>query len=299
MALARLVIGRLPLVHPFRSNPGRDVNAVYVRSPVELMDQTAILRIGDQPLPLKELVSRLYRYGLVPALLKDWVIDQTVATVDLSEAEKQAAQEQFIQAHQLVSEERQQAFVQQRGLSLEQLPLLAQRQYQLEKYKQQTWGAQLESHFLQRKSQLDRVIYSLIRSQEAGLAQELYFRLQDDGESFAELARTYSEGQEAQTGGLVGPVELSVPHPTLARMLSLSQPGQLWPPTKIGEWYVVVRHEKFLPAQLNEATRKRLLDELFNGWLQDQLQGLTLTLAPSPDPIPVDREDASDDAAKP
>ena len=36
-------------------------------------------------------------------------------------------------------------------------------------------------------------------------------------------------GQEAQTGGLIGPVELSVPHPALARILSISKPGQLWP----------------------------------------------------------------------
>jgi len=247
---------------------------------MELTDPPTLIRIGEQPLSTAEFVARLYRYGLVPSLLKEWVIDQTAATIELTEAEQQEAQEQFIQAYHLVTEERQQTFVQQRGLSLEQLPLLAQREYQLEKYKHQTWQAQIESYFLQRKGQLDRVIYSLIRTQEAGLAQELYFRLQDDGESFAALARTYSEGQEAQTGGLVGPVELSVPHPTLARMLSLSQPGQLWPPTKIGDWYVVVRHEKFLPAQLNDATRKRLLNELFNSWLQEQLQGLTVTVAP-------------------
>jgi parvulin-like peptidyl-prolyl isomerase len=116
------------------------------------------------------------------------------------------------------------------------------------------------------------VLYSLIRIKEAGLAQEIYFRVHDDGESFVELAREYSEGQEAQTGGLIGPVELSVPHPVLARMLSVSQPGQVWSPTPIGEWFVIARLEKFLPAQFDPATRQRLLDELFKSWLQQQLQ---------------------------
>jgi hypothetical protein len=30
--------------------------------------------------------------------------------------------------------------------------------------------------------------------------------------------------------------------------------------------------EKFLPARLDEATRQRLIDELFNTWLAEQVQ---------------------------
>ena len=75
---------------------------------------------------------------------------------------------------------------------------------------------------------------------------------------------------------------LSVPHPALARILSISQPGQLWPPTRVGEWFVVVQLEKFFPARLDDPTRQRLLDELFNTWLIERVQGLlqdNLTLA--------------------
>ena len=73
-----------------------------------------------------------------------------------------------------------------------------------------------------------------------------------------------------------------MPHPALARILSISQPGQLWPPTRVGEWFVVVQLEKFFPARLDDPTRQRLLDELFNTWLIERVQGLlqdNLTLA--------------------
>lgn len=56
-------------------------------------------------------------------------------------------------------------------------------------------------------------------------------------------------------------------------MLSISQPGQLWPPTRVGEWFVVVRLEKFLPAKLDDGTRQRMLDELYNNWLTEQVKG--------------------------
>jgi parvulin-like peptidyl-prolyl isomerase len=230
---------------------------------------TAVLQIGQKTLTIAELLELLQQAQLMPRLVQEVVLQAALAAIDCDPEE---ACQTFCQQQQLFTEEQRQAWLAQRQMSAEQLTALALREVKLTRFKEATWGSQVESYFLQRKSQLDRVLYSLIRIKEAGLAQEIYFRVHDDGESFVELAREYSEGQEAQTGGLIGPVELSVPHPVLARMLSVSQPGQVWSPTPIGEWFVIARLEKFLPAQFDPATRQRLLDELFKSWLQQQLQ---------------------------
>ena len=58
-------------------------------------------------------------------------------------------------------------------------------------------------------------------------------------------------------------------------MLTHSQPGQLWTPMQIGEWVVIVRLEKFIPAQLDETMRQQLLNELFAEELQHQLNQLS------------------------
>lgn len=232
---------------------------------------TDSLKVGDRIYPTETLLPLLNRYGLMPQLIRELVIDQALEAVELTPEEQSAALERFDQANNVQSEEQRQLLAQQQQMSLEELTARILREEKLNKYKTETWGPKIESYFLQRKSQLDRVLYSLIRTQEAGLAQELYFRIHDDGQPLADLAREYSEGQEAQTGGLIGPVELSVPHPTLSRMLSISQPGQIWPPTRIGEWFIVVRLEKFLPAKLDDPTRQRLLDELFGTWLKEEI----------------------------
>jgi parvulin-like peptidyl-prolyl isomerase len=233
---------------------------------------SSVLHIGDQVLAAADVLPLLQRYGMLPTLIKELVVDHAIAAVTLTPEQTTQALNQFLQANQATTPEQQQGFLAQRGLTEADLLALAQRAQKLQQYKVDTWGHQVESHFLQRKGHLDRVLYSLIRTQNAGLAQELYFRIKDDGQPLADLARQYSEGQEAQTGGLIGPVELSVPHPALARILSISQPGQLWPPTRVGEWFVVVRLEKFLPARLDDATRQRLIDELFNTWLAERVQ---------------------------
>ncbi len=53
-------------------------------------------------------------------------------------------------------------------------------------------------------------------------------------------------------------------------MPSVSQPGQLWHPICLEEWLVIVRLEKFIPAQLYKLVRQRLLSELFAARLQEQ-----------------------------
>ena len=55
-------------------------------------------------------------------------------------------------------------------------------------------------------------------------------------------------------------------------MLSISQIGQLWLPIQLGKWFVILRLEKFIPAVLNDAMRQQLLNALFEGWIQEQVQ---------------------------
>ncbi|MFN6296838.1 MAG: peptidylprolyl isomerase, partial [Microcystis sp.] len=107
-------------------------------------------------------------------------------------------------------------------------------------------------------------------------------RIQDRENSFAELAKKYSQGAEAETGGLIGPVELSSPHPQIGQILKASKPGQLWPPTQVGEWVVIVRLEKYLSCELDTPTRQRLRNDLFQQWLTAQMQTVKFISASNP-----------------
>jgi len=239
---------------------------------IALKSMTIVLQIGNRTITDEEIVPLLANYQLLPKLLRELLIDQVVSSVSYAPEEIARTCQQFYEQNQLTSETARQAWLNHRGMTLGQLEALVTRGLRVEKFKQITWGHKLESCFLERKAHLDKVIYSLIRTQDLGVAQELYFRIQAQEQSFAELAREYSQGPEAQTGGLTGPVELSNSHPEIAQLLSISQPGQLWPPTRLGDWLVIIRLEKFIPAQLDEPMRQRLLHELFVAWLSQQLQ---------------------------
>jgi parvulin-like peptidyl-prolyl isomerase len=205
-----------------------------------------ILQFDRHTLTAEEIVSRLTSYQMLPQLWRELTIDAAITHIELTPSEQAHALEQFNLKYQLATPAERQAWGMRYGMTNEQLDALAKRELKIEKFKITTWEHCLESHFLTHKSKLDRVIYSLLRTDNAEVASELYFRIKAKEQSFAELAREYSLGPEAQTGGLLGPVQLSQPHPVLAKMLISAQPGQLYPPTRLGEWFVILRLEKRL-----------------------------------------------------
>ena len=231
-----------------------------------------VLRIGSRSISAEDLLPLMAGYQMLPKFIQELVIDDAIADVSCTAEEAEQAKQTFYAQNNIADEASRQTWLTAYGMTAEQLEALATREKKIETFKQDTWGPKLESYFLERKGKLDKVIYSLIRTKDVGIAQEIYFRILEEEQPFSELAREYSQGPEAQTDGLIGPVELSVPHPNLAQMLSVSQPGQLCPPTRVGEWIVIVRLERFVPAQLDDGMRQRLLNERFQIWLQEQTQ---------------------------
>ncbi|MCU0534478.1 MAG: peptidylprolyl isomerase [Hydrococcus sp. Prado102] len=231
-----------------------------------------VIQIGELELNDEDLFPLLAQYRMLPQLAREVIIERAIANIECTNEEETLARQRFYQQYQITTEAQIKLWLKHHGMTPDQLDRLVMREIKLEKYKQETWGSQVESQFLQSKRQLDRVVYSLIRSKDAGIAQELFFRIQEGETSFTELARKYSEGTEAETGGLIGPVELNVPHPKIAQMLSATRPGQLIPPTRVGDWWIVLRLEKYLSAQLDDQMRQRILNELFQAWLNSEYQ---------------------------
>ncbi len=245
---------------------------------------TKIFQVGETEVNLEDLPTLLSRYQLLPHLFKQLIIDKAIAEFDCTPDEKVSAVAAFYQQHRLETEAERLAWCKQNRTTQANIEITAVRQLLVNKFKDATFAAKVESYFMSRKQHLDRVIYSLIRTNDPNLAQELYFRIVEAEDSFADLARSYSQGLEASTGGIVGPTSLSKPHPIIAKVLSVSQPGQLWAPMPLENWTVILRLEQFIPAQLDDSMRVHLIDELFEQWIQQQIQEVEMesTLVVSP-----------------
>jgi parvulin-like peptidyl-prolyl isomerase len=233
---------------------------------------TAVIQTGEQIITASELIPLLTNYQMLPRLVTEYIIDEAIASIECTPEEIATALQQFALAHQLTTETEKTAWLDRHQLNLEQFTAIATRNLKINKFKQATWGDLVRPYFYKHKQQFDRVIYSIIWVEDMDLAQEIYFRIQENEQTFAELAQQYSQGAEAQLGGLVGPVELrTVPQP-LSQALSTNKAEGYTLPMRLGKWMTVVRLEKYFNAPLDEPTRQRILNELYKNWLQQQLQ---------------------------
>lgn len=229
------------------------------------------IKTGNETMTAWEIIPRLKRYQMLPLLIKEAIIDEAIAEIECTEEETRLACDSFYKQHRLTTEEARQAWCETHGMSLTDIADIATRNLKIEKFKQERWGGGLTSYFLRRKGQLDKVFFSIIRIAEMGLAQELYFRL-EEGQSFAELAKTYSQGQEAAGGGVVPPVEIGSLPPAFEAVFASRSSGDILPPFPMGKEFVLLKIEQKTSAQLDAMTHQRLLNEQFQVWLNKEVE---------------------------
>ena len=139
-----------------------------------------------------------------------------------------------------------------------------------QEYIREQFAPKAEARFLERKNELDQVVYSLLRLANNFLARELYLQIESGESNFADLAKRYAEGPERNTNGIVGPVSLTQAHPVLVEKLRVSQPGVLLEPFRISNWWLVVRLERYSPATFTPEVSDRMCREMFDAWIAEE-----------------------------
>ena len=181
------------------------------------------LRIGQRELTSEEVFRYLSTSKLLPQFVRDIVLEDALQAVPYTLEELSAAVQAIGRQPQ------------HQNLDAKSLNLLALRSLRLEKFKLISWGNNVESYFLKRRQDLDQVVCSIIQTPDTSLAQELYFRVQNQEDTFESLSLQYSQSSETQPGGKLGPLPLSQLHPEIAKHLRGLKPGQMAPVFILGQ----------------------------------------------------------------
>jgi parvulin-like peptidyl-prolyl isomerase len=221
-------------------------------------------------LPLESL-RLLAEQGMLRSVLRQGLMIEAVAGEVLTDEQRNNALRAFAQERGLDSQEALQRFCQAHLLSAPALNHQAELPLRVQLHCQQYYSAKAEARFLERKHQLDQVVYSLLRLRSRGLARELFIQLQEGESNMADLSTQFSEGPERATRGIVGPVPLAQAHPQLVERLRSAEPGVLVEPFQIEQWWLVVRLESLRQATFDQRTAMQMSQELFDQWLDQQV----------------------------
>ena len=178
-----------------------------------------------------------------------------------------------------------------RGWSSADLDFHICRPEALRRFAKQRFSPGLEDSFLSTRGSRDEVIYSLLRVRDAGLARELWIRLEEGETTFAEAAHQHGVGEEAQRKGVIGPMTIGSLQPEILQdILRSLRPGELSAPRQIGEWFVLMRLEQLKPARFDEVMREQMLQEALSAFIGERVKRLLAGQGDSLEPIHYDLE---------
>ncbi|MEA5597861.1 peptidylprolyl isomerase [Rivularia sp. UHCC 0363] len=136
---------------------------------------------------------------------------------------------------------------------------------------------QVESFFY--KNQLDfvaAVTYEVVFD-NYDLALELFYGLQENELTFPEIAREYIPIPELRrAGGYQGIRHRKDFRPEIASRVFAATPPEVIKPIITPKGVYLIWVEEIIQPELNEQLREQIITDLFNGWLQHQIQQMQI-----------------------
>ena len=212
----------------------------------------------------------LDRFNLLKPLVERMVISEAIANAAVSEEQLEQARLGLLQQRGFDGIEQWAELLEQLGSSEEQVLERLRFAIRRRSLMRERFAAKAEARFLERKNEMDQVVYSLLRLENSFLARELYLQIESGESNFADLAKRYAEGPERNTNGIVGPVSLTQAHPALVEKLRIAQPGVLLEPFRISDWWLVVRLERYAPATFTDEVSDQMCQEMFDAWVDKE-----------------------------
>ena len=214
--------------------------------------------------------SLLRKYNLLKPLVEQMITSEAIAGVPVPADALEKAKLELLDQRGFETMEQWSEMLADLGRTDEEVIDRLERVIRRQEYIRERFAPKAEARFLERKNELDQVVYSLLRLANNFLARELYLQIESGESNFADLAKRYAEGPERNTNGIVGPVSLTQAHPALVEKLRVAQPGVLLEPFRIADWWLVVRLERYSPATFTPEVSDRMCREMFDAWIEEE-----------------------------
>ncbi|MBD2199793.1 MULTISPECIES: peptidylprolyl isomerase [Calothrix] len=249
------------------------------------MEPLSFLTVNEQPISLEQAVKYLQASGkltqFIGEIIRQYIIDQEINIrddIDISSALTEQAIIDFRLKNQLTDPQTFQEWLKKNGTDYQTFHSSIAFNFKLEKLRALVTEPKLPEYFIERKIYLDRVVISRIFVDNRELSEELHTQIEEGG-SFEQLAKEYSLTEDRIVNGMMGAISRGTLPDIVRAAIDAANPGELIGPIEIEGRYGLFRVEQFLPASLEDTQLKQTLqNELFEKWLAEKIQKLTVKL---------------------
>jgi peptidylprolyl isomerase len=242
---------------------------------------TTIVRIDDEEIGVDDFIRTLKLTGQFEGLVEQFVRDRLTARaarkqgVVLAMEDIQERADQYRRVRGLHRAADMNRYLDALGVSLDEFEsFITDDLYQEKMMEQVCDDNAVQSYFQLNSPKFDSIEISHIVLDTEGKAREMMSALQDDPDSFEEMAREYSIADTREAGGLIGKVlRGSLRTDVEAKVFNAEMGDLLGPfPSGDGSFYEIFRVNEKHPAALDDDTRAEVRRLLREEWLLARAQ---------------------------
>ena len=212
------------------------------------------------------------RWGVEGLIMREIIIDRLIDDEKESEAPDQELIQLYLKSNSINTQQELARWMLKENLDKVSLLARAQRHAKWMKICEKKYKNQAATIFLKNKAKLDKVSYSMIWIEDEALANEVFVRIKEGECSIDEAILMSTNPPQGLAIGRVGPLKLLELPDALAELLRISQPKQVWPPIKVENGWAIVKNEKLWPAVFNKEEKIKLLIELGEQWIAEEIK---------------------------
>lgn len=237
---------------------------------------TGIIKIDDEVITTDTFINLLKLNGRFESLMEEVLKDKLTvnaakrAGITLTEEEIQERADMFRRAHGLQRASDTTDYFASIGVSLDEFEqFIVEGLYQEKMNSKILEGPAVEEYFQTNSPKFDAIIVSHIVMDSEGAARELMSMLEEEEESFADMAREHSLADTRESGGYIGMVMRGSLQPEIEAKVFNAQVNEMLGPfdTGDGSHFEVFRIDGKRNAELTEETASEIRRLLKDEWL--------------------------------
>lgn len=132
------------------------------------------------------------------------------------------------------------------------------------------FGLEVDRHYLERRDEIEKVSFWMIRNSSKGVILEAFQRLQNDEEEWEVVSDRWGIEPERNYRGKYRQLSVTKITKDIKNQLMRLKPNEISEPMKIGKYYSILKLEKWENVDLNEDMRRILEKELYEEWINKQ-----------------------------
>jgi parvulin-like peptidyl-prolyl isomerase len=241
--------------------------------------------LGAASVSPHDLLLRLHQHRRLVQLLREAVVEQLLllqaqqAGLAVPAQELQQAADSFRHRHGLTGAEQTRQWFARERLAAEDFEAGLERDLLVSKFKHHLTQSRLAEHFAAHRARYAQAQLRQIVVASEGLARELLSRITDEGQDFADLARTHSLHSSSRlAGGTLGLVHRFALPPEAAQAVFAAAPGAVVGPVDSEQGFHLFLVEALPEPALDEPTAALIREELFASWMKEQLGNVQIDL---------------------